>query len=204
MRCEKIKKWISDRLDGELSEERKRILEAHFHRCELCRLYAENLEKIHENAQSLELPQVSPDYWKDFDVKLKAKILSCEQDELRRVPLFLRWKWVLASAALIFVFFISFFYLAQIKAPQEVYILSFEDTFERIYNEISSDPELEELFNSVILASLGENVDDFFRIIHPEFYETPLFWEGVTEEEMDFLESEIKKDTKSEEDFHEN
>lgn len=204
MRCEKIKKWISDKLDGELSEERKKLLEAHFHRCELCRLYAENLEKIHEDAQSLEVPHIFPDYWKDFDFRLKTKISSCEQDKSRRVPLFLRWKWVLASAALIFVFFISFFYLAQIKAPQEVYILSFEDTFERIYNEISNDPELEELFNSVILASLDENVNDFSRIISPEVYETPLFWEGVTEEEMDFLEIEIKKDTKSQEDFHEN
>jgi hypothetical protein len=196
MRCEKVKKWISDKLDGELSEERKKLLEAHFHRCEGCRLYAENLEKIHKNARSLEVPNIFPDYWKDFDFRLKIKISSCEQDESRRVPFFLGWKWILASAALIFVFFLSFFYLARIKTPQEVYILSFEDTFEQIYNEISSDPELEELFNSVILASLGENVDDFSRIIRSEFYETSLFWEGVTEEEMDFLEIEIKKDNK--------
>jgi hypothetical protein len=196
MRCEKVKKWISDKLDGELSEERKKLLEAHFHRCEGCRLYAENLEKIHKNTRSLEVPNIFPDYWKDFDFRLKTKISSCEQDESRRVPFFLGWKWILASAALIFVFFLSFFYLARIKTPQEVYILSFEDTFEQIYNEISSDPELEELFNSVILASLGENVDDFSRIIRSEFYETSLFWEGVTEEEMDFLEIEIKKDNK--------
>ena len=197
MRCEKVKKWISDKLDGELSEERKKLLEAHFHRCKECRLYAENLEKIHEDAQSLEVSHVFPDYWKDFDFRLKTKISSWEQNENRRVPLFLRWKWVLASATLVFVFFISFFYLAQTKAPQEVYILSFEDTFERIYNEMNSDPELEELFNSVILASLGENADDFSRIIHLELDETPLFWEGVTEEELDFLEIEIKKDNKS-------
>lgn len=196
MRCEKVKKWISDKLDGELSEERKKLLEAHFHRCEGCRLYAENLEKIQKNARSLEVPNIFPDYWKDFDFRLKTKISSCEQDESRRVPFFLGWKWILASAALIFVFFLSFFYLARIKTPQEVYILSFEDTFEQIYNEISSDPELEELFNSVILASLDENVDDFSRIIRSEFYETSLFWEGVTEEEMDFLEIEIKKDNK--------
>ena len=196
MLCEKIEKWISDRLDGELSEEKTAILLDHLHRCESCRLYAENLERIHENAQSLELPQVSPDYWKDFDARFKTRISRSEQEKSTRVPLLLRWKWILASAALIVVFVVSFLYLAQNKAPEEVYLLSFEDTFEQIYNEISSDPELEELFNSILLASIDENFDDFSRAVHPEFYEVPLFWEGLTEEEMDFLESEIKIDTK--------
>jgi len=197
MRCRKMEKWISDKLDGKLSERREAILEVHLRRCASCRSQARNLEKIHKRAQSLEVPEVSPDYWKDFDFRLKAKISSWKQEERRDVPLFLRWKWAWAAAALVFVIaVVSFFYLAQIDATQETYIFSFEDTFERIYNEISSDSELEELFNSIILASIGESFDDSSLLTTPEFYEIHPFLEGLTEEEIDFLESEIKKENK--------
>lgn len=197
MRCKKIEKWISDKLDGRLLEGKKKILEAHLRKCASCRSYARNLEMIHKKAQRLEAPTVSPDYWKDFDLRLKTKISSWKQEERRRAPFFLRWRWAWAAAALAFVIaVISFFYLDQINATQEVYVFSFEDAYERIYNEISNDPELEKLFNSVILASVGENLVDSEMIMDADIYESPFLLEDLTEEEIGFIESEIEKEIK--------
>jgi hypothetical protein len=55
---------------------------------------------------------------------------------------------------------------------------------------------LEELFNSVISASIGENLEDSGWGERPDFYENLILWEDLTEEEMRFLESEIKKNNK--------
>ncbi|GAH75314.1 unnamed protein product, partial [marine sediment metagenome] len=80
--------------------------------------------------------------------------------------------------------------------PQEIYVFSFESSLAKIYQEIGSDQELEQLFNSVILASIGETFGDSGWGERPDFYENLILWENLTEEEMRYLESEIKKDNK--------
>ena len=43
-----MEKWISDKLDGKLSERKEAILGVHLRRCASCRSQARNLEKIHK------------------------------------------------------------------------------------------------------------------------------------------------------------
>jgi hypothetical protein len=197
MRHKKIEKLLSDNIDSELPEKEKKILESHLRECSSCSSFAENIQRIHEEAKSLERLEVSPAYLEEFTSRIKAEISSPQQDKMSVAPLFLRWKWAWAGAASLLVIVAGMFlYLTQNKTAQEEYIFSFENSVVKIYQEIGSDPELEELFNSVILASIGETLEDSGWGERPDFYENLILWENLTEEEMKFLESEIKKDTK--------
>jgi hypothetical protein len=197
MKHKKIEMLLSDDVDGELPEKKKKILESHLRKCSSCSSFAENIQRIHEEAKILDRPEVSPVYWEEFTSRIKAEISSPQQDKMGVAPLFLRWKWAWAGAALLFVIATGLFlYLSLNKTPQEEYIFSFENSVVKIYQEIGSDLKLEELFDSVILASIGETLEDSGLGEDPDFYENLILWENLTEEEMKFLESEIKKDTK--------
>ena len=197
MRCRKIEKLLSDNIDGELPEKKNKILETHLRKCSPCSSYAENIERLHEQAKNLEMHEVSPVYWEKFTSRIKTEISYAQQEKMRGSPLFLRWKWAWAGAALLFVVVVGLLlYLTQNRTPQEVYIFSFESSLAKIYQEIGSDQELEQLFNSVILASIGETLEDSGWGERPDFYENLILWENLTEEEMRYLESEIKKDNK--------
>jgi hypothetical protein len=197
MRHKEIEKLLSNNIDGELPEKKKKILETHLRKCSSCSSYAENVERIHKEAKNLEKLEVPPAYWEEFTSRIKTEISSAQQEKLRGAPLFLRWKWAWAGAALLFVIVVGLFlYIIQNKTPQEVYVFSFESSLAKIYQEIGSDQELEELFNLVILASLGETLEDSGWGERPDFYENLILWENLTEEEMRFLETEIKKDNK--------
>ena len=197
MKHKKIGKLLSNNIDGELPEKKKKILETHLRKCSSCSSYAENVERIHKEAKNLEKLKVPPAYWEEFTSRIKTEISSVQQEKLRGAPLFLRWKWAWAGAALLFVIVVGLFlYIIQNKTPQEVYVFSFESSQAKIYQEIGSDQELEQLFNSVILASIGETLEDSGWGERPDFYENLILWENLTEEEMRYLESEIKKDNK--------
>lgn len=197
MRHKKIEKLLSNNIDGELPEKEKKILEKHLRKCSSCSSYAENIQRIHEEAKSLEKLEASHVNWKEFTSRIKTEISSAKKEKFRDIPLFLRWKWAWAGAALTFLIVAGLFlYLTRNKTPQEVYDFSFESSLAKIYQEIGSDQELEELFNSVISASIGEILEDSEWGERPDFYENLILWEDLTEEEMRFLESEIKKDNK--------
>jgi hypothetical protein len=198
MRCKKIEKWLSDRIDGELSKRKEELLEDHLERCVSCRSYAASIEKLQDEAGSLEKPEVSPAFWEGFASRLKANLTSFKQGEKEKRPLALRWNWVWSGAALLAVVVVGLYLLFfQSQPPQEMYVFSLENSLSRIYQEIGDDPELEKLFNSVIMASIGESLEDSEWREHPDFLENLLLWEDLTEEEMKFLESEIKKDVKT-------
>jgi len=198
MRCEKIEKWLSDRIDGELSKKKEGLLEDHLERCASCRSYAALIEKLQDETVSLEKPEASPSFWEGFASRLKANLTSSKQEEKEERPLALRWNWIWSVAALLAVVVVgSYLLFFQSQMPQEMYVFSLENSLARIYQEIGDDPELEELFNSVIIASIGESLEDSEWRERPDFLENLLLWEDLTEEEMKFLESEIKKDVKT-------
>ena len=197
MRCRKIEKLLSNNIDGELPEKKNKILETHLRKCSLCSSYAENIERLHKQAKNLERLEISPVYWEEFTSRIKTEISYAQQEKMRGSPLFLRRKWAGAGVALLFVIVVGLFlYLTQNKTPQELYVFSFESSLAKIYLEIGSDQELEQLFNSVILASIGETLGDSGWGERPDFHENLILWENLTEEEMRYLKSEIKKDNK--------
>lgn len=198
MNCTKIEKWLSDRIDGELSERKTRAIEAHLEKCASCRSYAASLEKIHDEATSLERVEVSPAFWEGFASRLKANLESSRKERKEKRALVLSWNWVWSGAALLAVVAVGLYLLLfQSPQPQEMYVFSLENSLASIYQEIGDDSELEELFNSILVESIDEYLEDSEWKERPDFLENLLLWEGLTEEEIEFLESEIKKDIKS-------
>ena len=202
MKCEKIEKWISDHMDGRLREEKEKSLERHLKKCPSCKAYARNLERIQEEAKILASQEVSSSYKQEFTSRLKAKISALPPELRKAAPLARRWKWAWAGVSFILVIAVGiflYFNFAQIKSPQETYVFSFEDFLSEIYQEISDNSELEDLFNSIILISINELLEDSGwdpGLYYPEDSEKFLLLEDITEGEMEFLKTEIKKEIK--------
>lgn len=198
MKCKKIEKWLSDRIDGELSKEKEKVLEDHLERCASCRSYAASIAKIQDKALSIKDSETSAAFWEGFTSKLKANLKSLQQERKERRLLGLGWNWVWSGAALLAMVVVGVYLLFfQSPQPQEMYVFSLENSLARIYQEIGDDDELEKLFNSVIMESIGEYLEDSEWRERPDFLENLLLWEDLTEEEMKFLESEIKKNVKT-------
>lgn len=204
MRCRTIEKWLSDRIDGELSESRIKALESHLERCSSCRSYAAALEIIQDEARSVQKPEVAPFYWEKFTSRLKADLGSKKQGERLERPSVKRWIWAGASAALTLLIVVGLYFILFFEKPMpEMYVFSYEDSLAQIYQEIGRDPELENMFNLVVLASIGESLDESEWQDSAGFQESPLLWENLSEEELKLIESEIKKEEKIEEESNE-
>lgn len=204
MRCKKIEKWLSDRIDGELSERKFKALLAHLERCPSCRSYDDALKIIQDEARSIQKPEVTPSYWEEFTSRLKANLSSSKKEKRLERPFVKRWRWAGASAALILLIFVGLYFLLFIKKPvSEMYVFSYEDSLAQISLEIGRDSELENLFNLVVLASIGESLEESGWQESPGFQEKSLLWENLSEEEMRLIESDIKKEEKIEEESNE-
>lgn len=81
---------------------------------------------------------------------------------------------------------------------EEFYVLSFEDAIGDIYGEINDDAELEELFNTMILASPDEALEELDGETIPFIIENPLYGDGLSEEELKIIESKIKLELEEE------
>lgn len=197
MRCKTVERWISDSLDKDVSGRKKILIKKHVNDCPSCRTFRENILQIEAEAKNLETREVSPAYMQEFSTRLKSRILSLEKKEKIETLPFFKQKWVLAASAFFMVAVIGLVFLLFLpeKVPEkEFYVFSFDEALEEVYREIGDDIELESEFNSLILASIDNLLrpsawaeiqrteDDFF------------LWEDLTDEELKFLESEIKKE----------
>lgn len=200
MRHKRIQKWLSDSKDRELPGKRRKILGKHLEKCGTCSSYAKDLERIALETRKIKRTEVDPSYWEDFTLRLRAKISSLSQEK-KGAAFFRRWKWAFAAAASVVVIALGLLlYLAQSQSAQETYVFSFEESLNQIYQEIGDDSELEESFNSMILASIGEATQSSGETMRLDLSENPLLWDSLSEEEMGLLESELKKKIKSKED----
>lgn len=196
MRCRKSEKWMSDLLDGRLSVRKQISLDQHLKRCEECRVYKQRLETIRREARSLSETPVPPDFFADFPRRLEARLVEVRPSEKRGI---LGWKrgWLPAAAGLLVVIFLALWlFRPGAKVDGEVYVLSLDEAVGQVVHEIGGDAELEIVFNSLILATIEEIVENSYLDAR-DVTRNPLLWEELSEEDWRLLESEIKKDRKS-------
>jgi hypothetical protein len=197
MRCEKIEKWLSDKIDEELSERQKRILKSHLEKCSSCQAYIRDLEKIQIEARSLENPELSPDDWIAFTSRLQRSLSSLKSEKKVTFPFFVRWRWQAAGVALIAVIALGLLLLFYpSRALPELHVFSFEESFSQIYKEIGRDQDLEEMFNSILLVSIGENLMDSGGDKAPAFHKD-FYFDNFIDEEMKWIVNEIEKGKES-------
>jgi thiol-disulfide isomerase/thioredoxin len=197
-----MEKWISDRIDGKLSEKKRIVLDAHLTGCASCRAYEEHLEKIQDEARSLAAKAVAPEYWQASVVRLQAKLKAVadggQKSRYHQSPAFFppaRWAWIGAASLLVVALglYVVFF---RAGTPQEVYPYSYEETVNSIYREIGNNTDLEKEFNSALQASINEHAGEVAGEVNHLVYGNSFFLESLSEEEIKLLDSEIKKELK--------
>jgi len=202
MSCKKNEMKISDLLDGRLSEKQTSILENHISQCPSCREYKNQLMVLSSKVKEREKNEMSNDYALEFSIRLKRRLLNEQQQKKQKnkFPGFIKWAYS-AGGFIIVLFLVLYFVVLQPTSIQseEFYVLSFEDAIGDLYGEINNDFELEELFNTIILASLTEALEELDQEMIPFIIENPLYGEDLSEEDLKILESKIKleKDIKS-------
>lgn len=195
MRCQEIEKWLSDNIDGELSEGQKKTLKIHLEKCSSCQGFARDLGKINEETKSLMNFKLSSNYWPAFLTRLQRDISSLQSRERMTASVIMKWRWTLGSIAIIAAIVIGLLlHFNQANFSQEFYVFSLDESLSRIYQEIGDDQELEEVFNSVVFVSIAETFEGSERDIAFVFYED-FDLDNLTEEETKWLISEIEKET---------
>lgn len=187
---------MSDLLDGRLSVQKQISLDQHLKRCEECRVYKQRLEIIRRETRSLSETPVPSDFFADFPRRLEARLVEVRPSEKRGI---LGWKrgWLPAAAGLLVVIFLALWlFRSGAKVDGEVYVLSLDEAVGQVVYEIGGDAELEIAFNSLILATIEEIVENSYLDAR-DVTRNPLLWEDLSEEDWRLLESEIKKDRKS-------
>ncbi len=194
MRCDKARRWISDGLDGALAAAQAAKLERHLETCAACRAYRRDLETIEAGAARRPADAPSPDYWQDFADRLGRKIAMASRPVPRRRG-FRRWAWapataVAAAAAVLAI--IHFGVLRPDGGVPDAGWLSNGSSLAWILMEADGDPELTSLLDGEVRASIEEWTLVPDEDITAPFLDDPLFWEGLSEEELRFIASELE------------
>jgi hypothetical protein len=74
MNCKKAKKLLLDYSEDSLAGDKRRAVDNHLSRCELCRSELAQMEKLKQRILSLESPEHDADFWRNFDGKLAQKL----------------------------------------------------------------------------------------------------------------------------------
>ncbi len=197
MKCPKYERWISDALDGSVSEKRRKILEGHLAQCPDCRAYHDRLSRIQVEASRPEEIKLSSHYWEGFSARLDQKLRSlkpeAEQGILRR----LGWRWAWSGAAVLLAAALGLIFLRNQGRPLENDVFSFEACLDRLGQEIGEDVKLEDKFTSLIISSLGEEFDFAGLEERWAIFAGPFIWESLSDEELEFVEQETTKEIKS-------
>lgn len=196
MKCPDFEHMISDLTDGELPGENRKILDEHLLICPSCQTYQKNVEAIREELYHLEQPGIEPEYFQSFAERLKTELYRLGRPGGSGVFLDLGWKWTYTAAAAAFVVLMMIFLLTpsqRLLQDEGIVVTTYEDAIRQIYSSIGGDSELEELFNTLLLASISAEVEDPVwseEVGYPD--ELDLF-KGVTEEEIRMLKNPNKK-----------
>lgn len=200
MKCVRIQQWVSDMIDGEMSKEIKKKIDAHLDTCPACRAFQDQIVRINEEMRSLDVPELSPTQSLEFTTRLRSTISKLGEKRENGILHLFRRKWVFVPASVIMIslFILIFvFYDRRDFQDEEFYVFSFGNAVEEIYQDIGSDLVLQQAFNSLVSASISE------MLIAADWDETMnleddlLLWEEFSEEELGNLEPEIKKDRNS-------
>lgn len=199
MSCKKSERKISDLLDGRLSDKQKSILENHISLCPSCREYKNQLMLLSSNVREREKNEMSKDSAQEFSIRLKRRLLNERQQKKQknRFPGFEKWAYSAVGFIVVLLLLVYFVVFQPASIQTEGYfVLSFEDALGSLYGEINNDAELEELFNTIIMASLDEALEELDEETIPFIIEYPLYRPDLGEEDLKILESKKKKDIK--------
>ncbi len=204
MSCRKWERWISDAQDGVLSPLRQQKLDVHLDACPECRGYAARLRALHAHAQAGEEDQVTPQEAVDMHARLMDRVHSAAGGNADPMPVpsgsGRRWAWFGTAAALTATTALLLLVLLRPGPDMQEQVIAFSlnEALEQAYSEVwSDDPELSRAFEALLASSLSGLLEEALVEIGPFHFDSLLLGADLTEEELRFLEEEIKKEIKS-------
>ena len=200
MKCQKIQRWLSDSVDGEISQSKNDMIAAHIETCPACRDFRDQIKQISDEVRGLDIPGMSVTQSREFSRRLRSTIEDFEEKKEEGILHVFRNKWIFIPASLVLVslfILIFIFYDRGDFQDEELYVLSFGKAVEEIYREIGDDAALQEEFNHLISASINEMLllQDWEETLPLE--DAVFLWEEYAEEETKHLDTKIKKERNS-------
>ena len=196
MRCETVRKRASDDRDGALATRIKARFETHLRDCPACWAYRADLVRLQTDIEPA--ADRSPEYWAGFERRLASKLDAVEPG--RRpvdAPGFPRRRLAWAAAGFL-VLAAAGTYFALIRPGNgtgETAWVAYEDPLAPLLLEAEADPEFGNLFNREILASIGDLTPDREAEAAIPPADDPLFWEGLSDIELELIAADLKKET---------
>jgi hypothetical protein len=205
MKCQEIERWLSDSLDGDVSDKKRHLIQEHLKSCSRCQAFRDFIWKMNGIMRGYDTPEVSLTRMEEFSQRLRSRLnFSANKNKKREkvLPVW-RWKWILATSFILVVLAAALFvfmFQPQRLQDEEPYVLSYEKAIQRIDLEIGNNVELEQAFNTLILVSIEEMLESSeWESLSSltTFDEELFFWDDLSEEERKVIEYEIKKEMKS-------
>lgn len=195
MKCEKMKKRLSDDFDGALAPAKKARLEVHLRGCPDCRAYRAGLARLQSGAA--QAADRSPEYWSGFEERLGSKLAGIEPGRRTvRVPFSARRRWAWAAAGFLAIAAAgTYFVVGRAAGTVETAWVPYEDSLAPLLQAAEANPELGSLVNREILASIGELTPVPEKDLAVPPADDPLFWEGLSEDELRYIASELERET---------
>lgn len=176
MRCQDYQKWISDLLDGNLSQKNQQKLGEHLNICLACRQYYEDLKRIEDRVRQLpgaELPDPAV-----FEDKLRELInrKALELKKERKKGLIPRLVPAWAMGLLVVAVFLYLFFQSKPAVEPELdlaMLMSYEESYLTLSQALSDDEKLQNKYNDDILNSIYEEVkaDELVDIENFDIYQ---------------------------------
>jgi anti-sigma factor RsiW len=199
MRCEKAKRWISEVLDGRLSEKKRFRLDAHLENCSICRSYKTGLERVQREAILAGDKGPGPEYFAALLIRLRARLKAEDAAALpieRHAPAFFprgRWAWA-GAASLLFAAAGIFFISSRTRLPQESYWPAFDEPLASFEHQISDNPEVAAEFDQAVRKSLRETAGIRHADVEPLLADHTMLVESLTEEEIQAFDAALQKE----------
>lgn len=193
MKCQKIQRWLSDSVDGEISRSKNEEIATHIETCPACRAFRDQIMQISDEVGALDAPGMSPTQSREFSTRLSSTIAYLEEKKGEGILHVFRNKWVFVPASLVLVslfILIFIFYDRGSFQDEKLYVFSFGKAVEEIYREIGDDVALQEEFNHLISVSINEMLlpQDWNEDLHLE--DALFLWEEFAEEDTKHLDTE--------------
>jgi hypothetical protein len=201
MRCKKAEKWISDWMDGVLSARREGILRSHLARCRSCSEYARQVRLLKEETEALYAGAAGAFDGEAFSARLRSNLVRQKRGEgkISSSPGKPAWRWAAAATSLLLLLSIQLLFPPSRyeETWANLYPNSYEGTLSEITRELQLDRGLEDVFNSLILTSIEEELDGEEMDYYGGYPWRSLLMEELSEEDLKWLEKELKKDITS-------
>ncbi|MGQ9801851.1 MAG: anti-sigma factor family protein [Candidatus Saccharicenans sp.] len=163
MKCQDYQKWISDRLDGNLSQKKQLKLEEHLRACAFCRRYYEDLKMIEDRVRQwpgAELPDPAV-----FEDKLRERLSLKAPETKKEQKKSLITRLVPAGAAGLLLIAAAIYLFLQLRPVVEpesdlAMLMSYEESYLTLSQALSNDEKWHNEYSDDILNSIYEEVKE--------------------------------------------